>query len=90
VLVFSKPVWDRLPKEDQALVRKAAKDSVPFMRKLWDEREAKARQTVESAGTQIIEVANKQEFVDAMQPVLTKFANTPKLQSLVQRIQETK
>src|SRR5215204_2298095 len=45
VLVFSKPVWDRLPKEDQALIRKAAKDSVPFMRKLWDEREAKARQT---------------------------------------------
>jgi tripartite ATP-independent transporter DctP family solute receptor len=90
VLVFSKPVWDRLPKEDQALIRKAAKDSVPFMRKLWDEREAKARQTVESAGTQIVEIANKQEFIDAMQPVFAKFANTPKLQSLVQRIRETK
>jgi TRAP-type C4-dicarboxylate transport system substrate-binding protein len=41
VLVFSKWIWNRLPAADQALVRQAAKDSVPHMRKLWDEREAK-------------------------------------------------
>ena len=90
VLVFSKAAWDRLPKDDQALVRKAAKDSVPYMRKLWDEREAKSRAIVEQAGSQIMDIENKQEFIDAMKPVYAKFANTPKLQSLVQRIQDTK
>ena len=90
VLVFSKKVWDALPKEDQALIRKAAKDSVPYMRKLWDEREINSRKMVEAAGSQIATITNKQEFIDAMKPVYSKFANTPKLQDLVKRIQETK
>jgi len=90
VLVFSKVVWDKLSKEDQAAIRKAAKDSVPYMRKLWDEREVKSRKAVEAAGTQVITVANKQEFIDAMKPVYAKFANTPRLANLVKRIQDTK
>lgn len=90
VLVFSKVAWDRLSKDDQALVRKAAKESVPYMRKLWEEREQKSKDVVVKAGAQIVEVTNKQEFIDAMKPVYDKFANTPKLQSLVQRVQETK
>ena len=90
VLVFSKKIWDALSKEDQALIRKAAKDSVPYMRKLWDEREVKSRKIVEAAGTQVVPIANKQEFIDAMKPVYAKFANTPRLQDLVKRIQETK
>ncbi|WP_155903838.1 TRAP transporter substrate-binding protein [Azospirillum brasilense] len=90
VLVFSKVSWDRLSKDDQAAIRKAAKDSVPYMRKLWDEREMKSKDVVVKAGAQIVEVANKQEFIDAMKPVFAKFANTPKLQGLVQRIQDTK
>ena len=90
VLVFSKAIWDRLSKDDQTLVRQAAKDSVAHMRKLWQEREAKSRQIVEQAGSQISEVANKQEFIDAMKPVYAKYASSPKLQGLVKRIQETK
>lgn len=90
VLVFSKKVWDTLSKEDQALLRKAAKDSVPYMRKLWDEREIKSRKVVEAAGIQTITIANRQEFIDAMKPVYAKFASTPRLQELVKRIQDTK
>ena len=90
ILVFSKAIWDKLSKEDQVLVRKAAKDSVPYMRKLWDEREMKSRKTVEAAGTQVTTINNRQEFVDAMKPVYEKFANTPRLKDLVKRIQETK
>ena len=90
VLVMSKKVWDTLSKEDQALVRKAAKDSVPVMRKLWDEREQASRKAVEAAGVQVVTVANKQEFVDAMKPVYQKFAGDEKLSSLVKRIQDTK
>ncbi|KAA0677351.1 TRAP transporter substrate-binding protein [Roseomonas genomospecies 6] len=90
VLVFSKVSWDRLSKDDQAAIRKAAKDSVPYMRKLWDEREQKSKDVVTKAGSQIVEVANKQEFIDAMAPVYKQFASTPKLDSLVKRIQDTK
>jgi tripartite ATP-independent transporter DctP family solute receptor len=90
VLVFSKKIWDTLSKEDQVLLRKAAKESVPYMRGLWDEREVKSRKVVEAAGVQVITIANKQEFIDAMKPVYAKFADTPKLKELVKRIQETK
>jgi tripartite ATP-independent transporter DctP family solute receptor len=90
VLVFSKKIWDGLSKDDQAAIRKAAKDSVAHMHKLWDEREIKSRKTVEAAGVQFVTIANKQEFMDAMKPVYGKFASAPKLQSLVKRIQETK
>ena len=89
VLVFSKKVWDGLSKPDQALIRKAAKESVPYMRKLWDEREVKSRKAVEAAGSQAVAIANRQEFIDAMKPVYAKFAATPKLRDLVKRIQET-
>jgi len=90
VLVFSKKVWDTLSKEDKALVKQAARDSVAHMRKLWDEREVKSRAIVEKAGSQVVAIANKQEFIDAMAPVYAKFANTPKLKDLVKRIQDTK
>ncbi|MDE2413563.1 MAG: TRAP transporter substrate-binding protein, partial [Comamonadaceae bacterium] len=60
------------------------------MRKLWDERETKSRKVAEAGGAQVIVIADKKPFVDAMAPVYTKFANTPKLQDLVKRIRETK
>ena len=90
MLVFSKKVWDGLSKDEQALIRKAAKESVPYMRKLWDEREVKSRAIVEKAGSQVVTLTNKQEFIDAMKPVYEKFASTPRLKDLVKRIQDTK
>ncbi|HEX4780066.1 MAG TPA: TRAP transporter substrate-binding protein [Usitatibacter sp.] len=90
VLAFSKIVWDKLSKDEQAMIRKAARDSVPYMRKLWEEREVKSRKVVEAAGVQVITLRDKKEFVDAMKPVYAKFADTPKLKDLVKRVQETK
>ena len=89
VLVFSKKVWDGLSKDEQAIIRDAARQSVPYMRKLWDEREASARKTVEAAGSQIVTDVDKKSFSDAMAPVYAKFAADPKLQDLVKRIQAT-
>jgi TRAP-type C4-dicarboxylate transport system substrate-binding protein len=60
---------------------------VPYMRKLWDEREAQARKTVEAAGSQIVSDVDKKSFSGAMAPVYAKFAADPKLQDLVKRIQ---
>lgn len=89
VLVFSKTVWDGLPKDQQDVIRQAAKDSVPYMRKLWDEREAASQKVVEAAGSVITRDLDRKAFSDAMKPVYDKFAATPALQSLVKRISET-
>ena len=73
------------------MIRKAAKESVPYMRKLWDEREAgSARKTVEAAGVQVVPIVDKAAFVDAMKPVYAKFAGDDQLKDLVKRIQDTK
>ena len=90
VLVMSKQDLGHTFQGRPGGVRKAAKESVPYMRKLWDEREQKSRKMVEAGGAQVVAIPNKQEFVDAMKPVYAKFANTPKLQDLVKRIQDTK
>ena len=89
MLMFSKVAWDRLSKEDQAMVRQAAKDSVPYMRKLWDEREQKSRKLVEASGVQIIQV-DKASFQAAMKPVYDRFITSAQMKDLVRRTQETK
>lgn len=86
ILLFSKRVWDTLSPDEQKQIRAAAKESVGFMRKLWDEREEKSLATVKAAGAQIIEV-DKASFQAAMKPVYDKFLKDAKLQDLVRRIQ---
>lgn len=86
LLVFSKVVWDTLSPEDQAVIRQAAKDSVPYMRELWDAREAKSRAAVEAGGATITSEIDRQSFIDAAQPVYDKFAADPALQALVEQI----
>jgi tripartite ATP-independent transporter DctP family solute receptor len=89
VLVMSKVVWDKLPAAEQAMVRKAAKDSVAVQRKLWDAQEAKSLATVKAAGAQVVEV-DKASFQGVMGPVYEKFMTTPDLKRLVKAVQDTK
>ncbi len=89
ILVMSKVVWDKLPKADQELVRKAAKESVAFQRKKWDEQEAKSLANVKAAGAEIVEV-DKKSFQAVMGPVYEKFMTTPDMKRLVKAIQDTK
>ncbi len=89
LLVFSKRVWDGLSADDRKIIKQAAKESVPHMRKLWDEQEEKSRKLVEAAGVTIVSDINKQSFADAAKPVYDKFASDPKLKSLIARIQQT-
>lgn len=89
VLVMSKASWDKLSPEDQALVKQAAKDSVPEMRKMWEAREAESEAKVTSAGVEVIKDIDKTPFIEAMVPVYEKHVTTDKLKDLVQRIQAT-
>ena len=89
MLLMSKVVYDKLSPADQQMIRKAAKDSVAFQRKKWDEQEAKSLAAVKAGGAQIVEV-DKASFEKAMGPVYEKFANTPDLKRLVKAVQDTK
>jgi len=89
ILLFSKKVWDGLSPDEQKQIRAAAKESVGYMRKLWDEREAKSLAVVKAAGAQIVEV-DKASFQAAMKPVYDKFLKDPKLQDMVRRINDVK
>ncbi|WP_309083066.1 TRAP transporter substrate-binding protein [Chelativorans sp.] len=88
VFVMSKASWDKLTPEDQEIFKQAARDSMEKQWELWDARVAESRKIVEAAGSQIT-TPDKQPFIDAMKPVYDKYVNTPELQDLVKRIQET-
>ena len=89
MLLMSKRVFDKLSPAEQALIRTAAKDSVAFQRKKWDEQEAKSLAVVKAGGAEIIEV-DKASFQAVMGPVYAKFMSTPDLQRLVKTIQDGK
>ncbi len=89
MLLMSKKVWDTLTPEEQKIFREAAKESVPYMRKLWDEKEKKSRDLVLKAGAQEIQV-DKKSFQDAMKPVYDKFITDPKLKDMLVKVQATK
>jgi tripartite ATP-independent transporter DctP family solute receptor len=89
MLLMSKIVYDKLPKADQDMIRAAAKESVAFQRKKWDEQEAKSLAVVKAGGAEIVEV-DKASFQAVMGPVYAKFMTTPDLQRLVKAVQDTK
>ncbi len=89
ILVMSKVIWDKLPANEQAMIRAAAKESVPFQRQKWDEQEAKSLANVKAAGAEIIDV-DKSSFQAAMAPVYEKFMTTPDMKRLVKATQDTK
>jgi TRAP-type C4-dicarboxylate transport system substrate-binding protein len=92
VLVFSKKVWLTLTPQEQAAIRQAAKDSVPYYVKLWDAKEKDARAAVLKAGAKIVAGSeiDRQGFVAAEKPVWDKFASTPELKQLLQDIVNVK
>ena len=89
VLLFSKRIWDTLSADEQKALRQAAKESVPYMRKLWDEREEKSLATVKAGGS-VVNTVDKAPFQAAMKPVYDKFITDAKLKGLIKRIQDTK
>ena len=89
VLVMSKKSWDKLSKDDQQIMRKAAKESVAKMRDLWQARETQSEQTATAAGVKVNPV-DKDAFMKAVEPVYAKHITDPKLKDLVERIRAVK
>lgn len=85
VLLISKRVFDSFTPEEQAQVRKAAKNSVGYMRQLWDAMEISSREKVEKAGVEVITI-DKAPFQAAVQPLYDQFVTDPKLKDMIARI----
>jgi tripartite ATP-independent transporter DctP family solute receptor len=88
LLVFSRKSFDALSKEDQALVLKFGKETQLEQRKLWDERVEASMKKIKDAGINVITIADKKPFQDAVKPVWDKYG--AKYSALVKRIQDVK
>ncbi|HSD40107.1 MAG TPA: TRAP transporter substrate-binding protein DctP [Rhodocyclaceae bacterium] len=87
VLVFSKKSWDMLSEEDQKIIRQAAKESVPQMRRFWADREGATRKALMEAGCNFVTGVDKGPFQQAMRPVYDRFVTTDKQRELLRAIQ---
>ena len=85
VLTFSKKAWATLSADDQALVKKFAKEAQLEERDLWNKYEQLAIDKAKAAGCEIIEIADKTPFQKAVKPVWDKYG--PKYQDMINRIQ---
>jgi tripartite ATP-independent transporter DctP family solute receptor len=85
MLVFSKRTWDTLPKDDQALIKKLAREAQLEERVLWVKYESLAMEKAKSSGVNITEIADKKPFQDAVKPVWDKYG--PKFAETIKRIE---
>jgi tripartite ATP-independent transporter DctP family solute receptor len=85
VLVFSKRAWMNLSADDQNLLKKFAREAQLEERVLWSQYEQQAMEKAKAAGCQIVEIADKTPFQNAVKPVWDKYG--PKYQDMIKRIQ---
>src|SRR5689334_18745061 len=69
MVVMSKRTFDGLSKDDQALLTKFGGEAQQEERVLWAKYEKEALDKAKAAGIQVIEVADKKPFQDAVKPV---------------------
>lgn len=85
ILCFSKRSWTALSADDQALIKKFAREAQLEERELWKKYETTAMEKAKAAGCEIVEITDKKPFQDAVKPVWDKYG--PKYQAMIQRIQ---
>ena len=85
VMVFSKRTWATLSSEDQGLVKKFAREAQLEERDLWNKYEQQAMEKAKAAGCEIVEIADKAPFQNAVKPVWEKYG--PKYADMIKRIQ---
>jgi TRAP-type C4-dicarboxylate transport system substrate-binding protein len=87
MFVFSKVTWEKLSKDDQALIKKLSREAQFEQRKLWDEKTAKATDELKAKGVKFV-AADKPAFYKATAPVREKYG--AKYAALLKRIEATK
>ena len=78
---MSRKSFEGLSHSDRELVLAVAKESVPYMRGLWDRMEAESREAVLKGGVQAVDV-DRAAFKSAVQPVLRHYLERHDLHDL--------
>ncbi len=86
ILVFSRRTWDGMSRDDQALLRKLAREAQLEERELWHQTEAQAFAKMKAAGIDVERIADKRPFQAAVKPVWDKYG--AKYADLIKRIQD--
>jgi len=84
ITIASKISMDKLSKADQDLIKKAAKDSMPFQIKAWAAYEKVAQDAVRANGNEIYTLPDNSEFQAAMKPLYDKLS--PELKEVVAKV----
>lgn len=84
-LLMSKGRFDSFSRSDRDLLRAKARESVAVMRRLWDLKQASARQTVIGAGVQQND-AEKEAFRRAVEPMRRRYLADRDIAATVRRI----
>lgn len=85
MVVFSKRIWDKLSKEDQALLKQYGKEAQAEERVLWNAYQQQALDKMKAAGITVVTIADKKPFQAAVKPVWDKYG--PKYADMIKRIQ---
>jgi TRAP-type transport system periplasmic protein len=73
LIIVSAKKWQTIPKEDQALLLKAAQEVAPVQRKMGRESEGKQLAELAAKGMTVTKDIDKIRWQKAMHPVLTEF-----------------
>ena len=84
---MSKVTWDKLSKDEQALVKKFSKEAQLEQRVLWDKSVAEYTAKLKAAGVEFVTVDQK-PFYDATAPVRAKYGAP--YADLIKRIEAVK
>ena len=84
-LLMSRRTFDALSEADREIVLRAASESVPVMRELWDRMEADSRDFVLKNGVRVNDV-NREAFRRAAQPVVDATLKDARLRKLYEEI----
>lgn len=89
-IVMSKITWNKLNPEQQALVKKLAREAQMEERVLWDKKSSEAEAKLKTGGVEFIALTAEQKkaFYDATQPVRDKYGAPYK--DLITRIEAVK
>ncbi|HEX2546347.1 MAG TPA: TRAP transporter substrate-binding protein [Ramlibacter sp.] len=87
IFVMSKVTWDKLSKDEQALVKKFAREAQMEQRGLWDKSVAEYTGKLKAAGIEFVNVDTK-PFYDATAPVRAKYG--AQFADLMKRIADVK
>jgi tripartite ATP-independent transporter DctP family solute receptor len=85
ILVLSRKAWDASSKDDQELIKRFSREAQLEERELWMKYEQLALDKARAAGNQVLEIADKKPFQDAVKPVWDKYG--PRYAEMIKRIQ---